>query len=121
MLNMEDFHVDTAKIPLSEVNYVYGVVGIWSSEGHHAHPTLLLLIPRLYGPLIALEGVQGESRCSCAARRAPIVSQILDIGSEICYSRSGFATYTCYLDSIFQVSNQVCRLLTHRALRISRI
>ena len=60
MLNMEDFHVDTAKIPLSEVNYVYGVVGIWSSEGHHAHPTLLLLIPRLYGPLIALEGVQGN-------------------------------------------------------------
>ena len=28
MLNMEDFHVDTAKNPLSEVNYGYGFVGI---------------------------------------------------------------------------------------------
>ena len=33
MLNMEDFHVDTAKIPLSEVNYGLGIVGIRSISG----------------------------------------------------------------------------------------
>ena len=40
MLNMEDFHVDTAKIPLSEVNYVFAIAGIWSMLGHRAHPAL---------------------------------------------------------------------------------
>ena len=49
------------------------------------------LSPMLYSPCIAHKGVQGESRCSCAARRAHFRSQILDIGSEICYRRSRFA------------------------------
>ena len=35
MLNMEDFHVDMPKIPLSEVNYDLGVAGIWSYWGLH--------------------------------------------------------------------------------------
>ena len=34
MLNMEDFHVDMPKIPLSEVNYVFGIVGYPPKLGH---------------------------------------------------------------------------------------
>ena len=44
MLNMEDFHVDMPKIPLSEVNYVFAIVDIWSIWGHHALPHYLSLL-----------------------------------------------------------------------------
>ena len=51
MLNMEDFHVDTAKIPLSEVNYDLGIVGI---------PSILSYPVQIGSPgQIVVEGVSG--------------------------------------------------------------